>query len=381
MKKEEEISRNIYLLGGSSFFNDIGSEMITPIIPFYITALGGTGIAVGLISGLREGLASLLKVFGGWFSDKIGKRMPFVFFGYIFSVIFRLLLGFANSWQYILSFLSFERFGKLRDAPRDALISQSAKKAGSVFGLHQAMDTAGGIIGTLIVIFLFWKLQLSIKSVIFIAAGISALSLVPLFFVKEHKTKRTKAGIFLEIKKLNPKLKYFIFVSSVFALANFGLYMFMILKAKEITGSIVMPLVLYAVFGFVYAVFSVPFGNLSDRIGRKKLILAGYLLFLAVGMSFLFFNSLVSLVILFVLYGLVFALTQGNQRAFVSDLSDKNRKGTSYGLFGTITGIVNILGGFIAGILWDVNHNVMFAYLSAVAFVSVLLLMFVKERK
>jgi len=355
--------------------------MITPIIPFYITALGGTGIAVGLISGLREGLASLLKVFGGWFSDKIGKRMPFVFFGYIFSVIFRLLLGFANSWQYILSFLSFERFGKLRDAPRDALISQSAKKAGSVFGLHQAMDTAGGIIGTLIVIFLFWKLQLSIKSVIFIAAGISALSLVPLFFVKEHKTKRTKAGIFLEIKKLNPKLKYFIFVSSVFALANFGLYMFMILKAKEITGSIVMPLVLYAVFGFVYAVFSVPFGNLSDRIGRKKLILAGYLLFLAVGMSFLFFNSLVSLVILFVLYGLVFALTQGNQRAFVSDLSDKNRKGTSYGLFGTITGIVNILGGFIAGILWDVNHNVMFAYLSAVAFVSVLLLMFVKERK
>src|SRR4030066_657858 len=106
--EEKRGKKNIFLLGSSSFFNDIGSEMITPILPFYVTALGGTGVAVGLISGLREGLASLLKFFGGWFSDRAGKRKPFIFFGYLFSVIFRFLLAVANLWQYVIGFVSLE---------------------------------------------------------------------------------------------------------------------------------------------------------------------------------------------------------------------------------------------------------------------------------
>lgn len=120
--------RNIKLLGASSFFNDFGSEMITPILPFYITALGGGGIAIGLVSGLREGLSSLFKFAGGWLSDKTEKRMPFVFFGYLFSIIARLLILIASSWQAVVAFISFERFGKLRDPPRDAIIADSTKK-------------------------------------------------------------------------------------------------------------------------------------------------------------------------------------------------------------------------------------------------------------
>ena len=179
---------------------------------------------------------------------------------------------------------------------------------------------------------------------------------------------------------LNKKLKYFILVSAVFALANFGLYFFFLLRAKEITGSIIIPLILYALFGLVYALCAIPFGKLSDKIGRKKVIVAGYALFLAVTLSFIFFESLIYLIILFALYGLVYALTQSNQKALVADLAPEEIEGTSLGFYSFVIGIVNIFGGLIAGLFWDVGYKSMFVYLSAVAFVSLILVMFVKER-
>ncbi len=377
-KKRNRSLRNIKLLGGASLFNEIGSEMVSPILPFYITAFGGGGIAIGLLSGLREGFSSLFKFFGGWFSDKLGKKNPIVLFGYFFSVIFKFLMGIAGSWQQLVGFISFERFGKLRDAPRDAMISQATKRHGRDFGLHRMIESIGGLIGILLVLFLFWKLELGFRTIIFVAAGISAFSLLPLFFVSEYKFKPEKDGLIKGLKKIDKRLRYLIFVFSIFTLSNFGLYMFMLLRVKELSGSLIIPMIFYGLFTVTYAFLAIPFGKLSDKIGRKKVLMMGYVLFLAVTFGFLFIKNVWLLGFLFLIYGTVYAITDTNQRAYVGDLSGK-LKGTAHGLYYVSIGIVSVLGGLIAGYLWELNYFTMFAYLSGIGILSIFLLNFVKN--
>ncbi len=370
------IGANVLLLGIVSFFNDMSSEMIMPILPLFITALGGTGIVVGLIGGLRDSLSSILKVVFGYWSDKTGKRKVFVSSGYIVSAVFKFMLSLSKAWQHVLAFASLERIGKgLRTAPRDAIIADSMPKhRGRGFGIHRLLDTSGAILGSIFVFILFWSLGFDFKTIILVAAVFSLVSLLPLYFVREQKRTKQKITFGLSLRSLPKSLRLFIIVSSVFALANFS-YMFFILRAQSLfTGrvSVAVPILLYILFNIFYAGFAVPFGNLSDRIGRKKVLVSGYLLFSLTSLGFALFHSLSAFVVLFALYGIVYAIVDANQRALVSDLSAKQLRATALGTFHTMTGLMALPASLIAGFLWTISQQATFMYGAVVSLASVI---------
>jgi MFS family permease len=379
------IDLNVILLSVVSLLNDISSEIMLPILPMFIKELGASELIVGFIGGLRDSIGSVLRVVSGYLSDKTGKRKFFVFSGYLSSAVFKFFLAFSKTWPALLIFSSAERIGKgLRDAPRDALIATyTPQKRGKAFGFNRMMDRSGAIIGSLTVFILFWVWALDFKYIILISAVIALISILPLFFVQESQEKPLEEEFKGSFASLPKSLKLFIFLAGIFSLANFS-YMFFVLKAQMIFKGrmlVAAPIFLYILFTLFNAIFAIPLGILYDKIGRKKVIFSGYFLFSLTCLGFVFFNSFLAFMILFPIYGIVHAMIEGNQSAYVSDHSSESMRATALGFFQTTIGFGMFVASLMAGFLWNkISPNIAFIYASSMSFVCVFLFLMLRKK-
>ncbi len=351
---------NVILLGLTSFFTDISSEIIQSVLPAFLVSIGVGSVGIGVIAGIGDFFSNILKIISGRLSDKFGRKKPFVFFGYLLSSFSKAILPLSRNFYGVIAYRILDRTGKgIRTAPRDSLISKSSKKrTGLGFGIHRALDTLGAVLGSVIAISLFF---LGYKILFWIAVFISFLALIPLIFVKEIKEekKEERRG---DLRALAP-----IFI---FSFANIS-YMFFLLKVIDILGDWV-SVIFYLLFNVVYAFFSIPFGVLSDKFGKRRVLSLSYLLFSFVLISLFFSNSLFGFFLTFFLYGLFFSMKDGVERAYVSEFVGKG--GSEYGVYHFGIGMISLVSNVVFGMLLKYfGWSVLFGY-SLIPLISFLVL-------
>ena len=378
---------NVILLGLVSFFADISSEMVYPLIPLYLSSrFGATPLLVGFIEGIAESLASLLKVFSGYLTDRTQKKKPIAFLGYSTGLIYKLALIFANSWIAILGARVIDRVGKgIRTTPRDVMVAESAQKdrTGTAFGVHNAMDMAGSALGILIAYFLVKNsLGNTNYPFIFLISMIPAgLSLVMFFFIKEQKHHQIKKRepFWKHFKTLPTSLKWYLLVVFLFTLGNSS-NTFLLLKAKNIGFSEANVIFLYFLYNISASLLAIPAGRRSDQIGRKPVLIAAYVVFALVYFGFAVVNRSEVMVGLFILYGVYTALITGVERAYISEIAPQEFRGTLLGLHGTIIGLTLFPASMIAGVLWTIiDASAPFIFGGSLALAAALTLGFVMK--
>jgi MFS family permease len=381
MKNVLGFPKNVFVLGLVSLFMDISSEMIYPLIPIFLSdVLHASKISIGIIEGIAESTASILKVFSGWLSDKLGKRKAIIFWGYGISVFSRPILASASSWFHVLAYRFTDRIGKgVRTAPRDAIIADSTERnmLGKAFGFHRAMDTVGAVIGPASAFAILGLVSGNLRWVFWasIIPGILALVTIAIF-VKD--TKRYCSGQKPKISFINlgDDFKKFLFVATIFTLGKTS-DAFLVLRAQELgIATAAIPL-LYLMFNVVSAALSTPAGIMADRIGKRKTILASYFLFSLIFVGFAFASNQIHIWTLFGIYGLFVAINEGVQRAYVATVIRPEIKATGYGVYHTIVGISALPASVIGGALWQhIGSYALFYYGAAMSLISCVLFVY-----
>jgi len=403
-KKIAGVEKNVFFAGLVSFFMDFSSEMIYPLVPIFLSSvLGVNKSIIGLIEGTAESTASLLKVFSGWFSDKIGKRKILLIAGYGISTLSRPIVALSTLWGHVLAFRFVDRFGKgIRGAPRDAIIAESTphKDLGRSFGFHRAMDTFGAVAGPAIAFILLSLFTGNYRLVFWLSMvpGIIAV-LVIIFFIKEIKDGKTISALKFPsedspITSLtnNPpsppfakggmggfdwRFKVFVAIATLFAIGNSS-DVFLILRATNIGIRETQIPILYLSFNLVYSLIALPAGIVSDRIGRKRVILSGFFLFGIVYYGFAVSSEKWHVWGLFMLYGIFMGLTEGIHKAYLGTVIPEGQKATGYGIYSTFVGLAVLPASIIGGYLWDkVGPHATFYYGSFTAFASAVLFLII----
>ncbi len=384
------ISTNVLVLGLVSLLTDVSSEMIYPILPLFLMGIGATGAVIGLIEGAAETTASLLKVVSGRLSDRFGKRKPFLTSGYGLSTLAKPLLFFATSYWHVFAVRLTERTGKgLRSAPRDALIADSTEREhiGKAFGLHKAMDSTGAVIGPLLVLPVLLAaatVTTDTYRLIFLIATIpAALAVIVLFlFVKEPPRQSPKASgrLLKDARRLGRRFWALTLVVLIFFAGEIS-YSFFVLQSQAQGMSTITTILLYALFNVIFVIVSLPSGVLSDRIGRRPLLILSFLLFALTSLVMASATGLLLLALGFVLYGVYKGTSEGAFKAFVIDLVPKDLRGTALGVYHTAVGLVMLPGGLIAGLLWDaVGPWGTFGYGIVTSMIALVLMLYLTRR-
>jgi len=377
-KKIFGLEKNAFFTGLTSFFTDTSTKMVYSVMPLFLLSIGASKTTISLIEGIAESTASFLKAISGYWSDKIGKNKPFMIIGYGITAIITPLYALARIPIQILFFRFFERIGKgLRAAPRDSLISGSIKKneAGKTFGFQKAMDNSGAIVGPLIAFLLLSIFPLN-YSYIFLLATIPAILgvLTIIIFIKEAKAEKKETTNKISLKLLPKKFYFFLIIIFVFTLGNSADALLLVKTSETGIDKSYIPFV-YMIFNTVSVLLAIPIGKLSDRIGREKLIILGFIVYAIVYYFFGRFNSINVFIFLFMLYGFYSALTDGSQKAMISDIVSKDLKGTGFGIYHAVLGITLLPASLIAGLLYDkVNSNAPFYFGSIMALIATILM-------
>ncbi|MFN6992148.1 MAG: MFS transporter [Fervidobacterium sp.] len=378
---KDERKKIIATFSIASFLNDLGSDMIYPIWPLFVTVMLNANMTVlGIIDGLGDAIVSISQAISGYLSDKLKKRKLFIWLGYLFSSMSRIGYAISTSWLHLIPFKILDRFGKIRGSPRDAFIADVSTKynRGSNFGLLRAMDNLGAVFGIILCILLFNIL--GYKKLFLLAAIPSLIAVILiLIFIKEKPSKiRINKGF--SLKGLNNNLKLFLLLSAIFAIGSFS-YSFLLVFANRFGFKTTFIPVLYLIFTLIASIFSLPFGRLADRIGRKNVLAIAYIFWGLICFSFIFLQNYFSIFFAFVLYGLHKGALDPAQRTFVSELSPKQYRASVLGGFQMIVGLCALPASFIAGVLWD-KFGLIFPFVFSLilTIISLILLIVVKEK-
>ncbi|MBN2046639.1 MAG: MFS transporter [Anaerolineaceae bacterium] len=361
----KDLPRNVWAVSLTSFFMDISSEMVINILPLFLSnVLGVRTNIIGLIEGIAEATASLLKLFSGWFSDKMKSRKWIAVAGYGISTLAKPFFYFANSWGAIAGVRWADRVGKgVRTAPRDALVADSIdpKQRGLAFGFHRAADTGGAVLGILIAFFVVWRTQSgnlalgedTFRAVVLISLIPALLAVLSLAIgAKELSVTGARKMPKFAFRALGKRFMVFMFIVGIFDLGNSS-DAFLVLRAQERGINVLGILGMLIVFNLVYTLISTPAGGLSDRVGRRKVIIGGWVVYALIYLGFALVQSKWQVWLLYVVYGVYYGMAYGTTKAMVADLVPEALRGTAYGTYNAVLGILDFPASLIAGLLWE----------------------------